>query len=349
MEFDTAGNELAWNIYGPGADEILWRYVAGIGHLRYQLDRMNNVRFITDTNGNPLEKYTYDSFGWPTVVSWVSGAWDTAHPRTGSLYGNRFMFAGREFFGEMGIMDFRHRWYHPALGRFLQPDPMGFGAGDLNLFRYCGGDPVNQVDPSGMIWGEIPGVAGGIGGGVIGAVGGFSYGVADQIYSSFRGTGFSVATVGRDTLRGAGIGAAGGALVASTISADPFAISEAALADAAITGMIGAAVANHESSPEPAVTSNGVPLSPIAPTIPPYLQRPVEKPPVVRSPDGNLRDADGNLLPPEDGWGNGGGGVSQNDLFSGHPFPFSGGSSGSGSGGADGGGGIRFIVRYTEE
>jgi hypothetical protein len=37
----------------------------------------------------------------------------------------------------------------------LSSDPfssssMGFGAGDVNLYRYCGGDPVNWIDPSGL-------------------------------------------------------------------------------------------------------------------------------------------------------------------------------------------------------
>jgi hypothetical protein len=36
------------------------------------------------------------------------------------------------------------------LGRFLQGDPLGFGGGDANLFRYCGGDPVNRRDPTGL-------------------------------------------------------------------------------------------------------------------------------------------------------------------------------------------------------
>jgi len=62
------------------------------------------------------------------------------------------MFTGREYFFELGIYDFRHRFYYPALGSFLQPDPLGFGGGDANLFRYCGGDPVNRKDPSGLDW-----------------------------------------------------------------------------------------------------------------------------------------------------------------------------------------------------
>jgi hypothetical protein len=40
--------------------------------------------------------------------------------------------------------------YHPGRGRFLQVDPNGFDAGDMNLFRYCGGDPANKRDPLGL-------------------------------------------------------------------------------------------------------------------------------------------------------------------------------------------------------
>jgi hypothetical protein len=39
--------------------------------------------------------------------------------------------------------------YDPKLGRFLQPDPIGYGAG-MNLYGYVGGDPVNFTDPSGL-------------------------------------------------------------------------------------------------------------------------------------------------------------------------------------------------------
>jgi len=69
------------------------------------------------------------------------------------------MFTGREYFPELGLYDYRNRFYHPALGRFLQGDPMGFGGGDANLFRYCGGDPVNHSDSTGMA------ASGGSGGG----------------------------------------------------------------------------------------------------------------------------------------------------------------------------------------
>jgi hypothetical protein len=41
--------------------------------------------------------------------------------------------------------------YHPGLGRFMQSDPTGFDAGDMNLFRYVGDDPVDRSDPTGLL------------------------------------------------------------------------------------------------------------------------------------------------------------------------------------------------------
>jgi RHS repeat-associated protein len=61
------------------------------------------------------------------------------------------MFTGREYYPHLWLYDFRNRWYDAQLGRFLQPDPTGFDAGDMNLFRYCGDDPVDKTDPMGLV------------------------------------------------------------------------------------------------------------------------------------------------------------------------------------------------------
>ncbi|MGI9086412.1 MAG: RHS repeat domain-containing protein [Chthoniobacterales bacterium] len=147
MEWDGAGTYLAWNVYGPGADELLWRYqVAGNQHLRYQYDVHGNVTALLDGGGHGLERYSYDAFGTATVTNW-----DGSGARPTSNYGNRFLFQGREYFPQYGIYDYRHRMYQPELGRFLQADPTGFDAGDVNLFRYCGDDPVDKGDPTGLL------------------------------------------------------------------------------------------------------------------------------------------------------------------------------------------------------
>lgn len=45
------------------------------------------------------------------------------------------------------------RAYNPVLMRFQSPDSVSpFGRGGINAYAYCGGDPVNRVDPSGATW-----------------------------------------------------------------------------------------------------------------------------------------------------------------------------------------------------
>jgi len=45
------------------------------------------------------------------------------------------------------------RWYDPALGRFVQRDPVGL-AGGLNVYVYLRANPVCVVDPLGLLPGE---------------------------------------------------------------------------------------------------------------------------------------------------------------------------------------------------
>jgi uncharacterized protein RhaS with RHS repeats len=40
--------------------------------------------------------------------------------------------------------------YDPKIGRFYSEDPLGFDAGDENLYRYVRNSPTNATDPSGM-------------------------------------------------------------------------------------------------------------------------------------------------------------------------------------------------------
>ncbi len=57
-----------------------------------------------------------------------------------------------------GLVKVGVRWYDPAVGRFLQPDPW---LGDiyqpltLNAYAYCVNDPVNAVDPDGLKPGDF--------------------------------------------------------------------------------------------------------------------------------------------------------------------------------------------------
>ena len=61
----------------------------------------------------------------------------------------RYRFQGRERSAATGLASFRMRWYDPATGRWLSKDPIGLSGG-LNLYAFCGGNPLNDMDPYGL-------------------------------------------------------------------------------------------------------------------------------------------------------------------------------------------------------
>jgi RHS repeat-associated protein len=61
--------------------------------------------------------------------------------RPGNASGWRVGFTGQLRLGSgMPLYDFRNRLYDARIGRFLQPDPIGYRAG-MNMYAYVGGTP----------------------------------------------------------------------------------------------------------------------------------------------------------------------------------------------------------------
>ena len=58
--------------------------------------------------------------------------------------------AGQEYDADTGLYYYNARWYDAKTGRFTSPDPTGFAAGDVNLYRYVNNSVVNATDPSGL-------------------------------------------------------------------------------------------------------------------------------------------------------------------------------------------------------
>ena len=67
-----------------------------------------------------------------------------------SQAGNRFTYTGREWISEIGLMDYRNRFYSTDLGRFLQADPIRFSGKDVNLYRYAKNSPIKLIDAYGL-------------------------------------------------------------------------------------------------------------------------------------------------------------------------------------------------------
>lgn len=115
-------------------------------------------------------------------------------------------YTGREDDGS-GLYYYRARYYDPALGRFISEDPLGFDAGDINLYQYAAANPINHNDPSGKI---LPAIAAGCAAAPVlcaGAVSAVSSAVFGSGVRYFSGDSVTAGTVATD----AAIGAVGGA------------------------------------------------------------------------------------------------------------------------------------------
>jgi RHS repeat-associated protein len=100
-------------------------------------DRLGSIDLLADADGVVVDERTFDSFG--RVLN-------ETNPAVSFRYG----YTGRERDLESGLDYYRARYYDSTVGRFISTDPMGFGAGDTNLYRYVGNNATNATDPTGM-------------------------------------------------------------------------------------------------------------------------------------------------------------------------------------------------------
>jgi len=124
---------------------------------------------------------------------------------------------------DTGLENADHRWYDPAVGRWISEDPIGFRGRDANVSRYVGNGATNRTDPTGMafvsrdpftpvppkrgFWAGVAGIAGGvIAGGVVG-------GVANGVLGGLGGGGQGGAPVGGGGPGGGGQGGGGGGAI----------------------------------------------------------------------------------------------------------------------------------------
>ena len=129
-------------LYGPAVDQVLASENAA-GTVSWLLaDNEGTIRdvaqYTTGGGTSIVDHLVYDAFG--NITSQTTGATTP-----------RFTYTGQQYDAVTRLSYYRARWYDASTGRFMSQDPAGFSAGDANLYRYVGNDPVNFTDPSGAL------------------------------------------------------------------------------------------------------------------------------------------------------------------------------------------------------
>ena len=136
-ELDGAGNVVSRFVYGERAHTPDYIVRDG-GTYRILSDHIGTPRLVVDvTTGEVVQRLDYDAFGQTTR--------DT---RPGF---QPFGFTGGLYDPDTGWVRLGARDYDPKVGRWTTRDPLGFAAGDSNLYGYVLNDPINLVDPTGHI------------------------------------------------------------------------------------------------------------------------------------------------------------------------------------------------------
>jgi len=138
-----------WSIIAElNGSTVVNKVVRGIGAIYidisgtksyYLYNAHGDVTQLTNTGGAVTKVYKYDAFG-VEINPDVNDA-------------NPYRYCAEYFDKETGSIYLRARYYQPKTGRFLTQDGWGFANPNdplsLNLYTYCGNNPIMRIDPSG--------------------------------------------------------------------------------------------------------------------------------------------------------------------------------------------------------
>ena len=141
----TSGSDSTWTItYLYDSNNIVGMVLNGATYY-FHRNIQGDVVGVYDSTGAKVVGFKYDAFGRCTV----SG-------NTTLAQWCKIRYRGYYFDNETGFYWVQTRYYNPEWCRWISPDKITYIAPKnvhgINLYSYCGNDPINLVDPTGQSW-----------------------------------------------------------------------------------------------------------------------------------------------------------------------------------------------------
>ena len=123
----------------------------------YSTDGTQIVCYEYDAWGNCTAKYLQDDGTYAKVESGYSVT-DTSNINRFIAFKNPFRYRSYYYDFETNLYYLNSRYYDPQIGRFINADDISVLSegkdffNGLNLYAYCGNNPINNTDESGESW-----------------------------------------------------------------------------------------------------------------------------------------------------------------------------------------------------
>ncbi len=136
-------------VWRPGGVGRAGRLLQITDHVTHRValagyDGRGNLTTWTDgSTGELLGGRDYNPWGDTWIENWSNASAKTSFGGAGFGYST-------EYKDETGLIYYGFRYYSPERGRFLSRDPLGESASGVNLYAFCGNDPVNRRDLFGL-------------------------------------------------------------------------------------------------------------------------------------------------------------------------------------------------------
>ena len=119
----------------------------GIRYYYFDKNTLGDVIAIRDDSGEVVAEYFYDA--WGNILE------ERDPYNSGIASANPFRYRGYYYDSETGFYYLQTRYYDPEIGRFINADDyelvgtLASVPGQLNMYAYCGNNPVMGYDPYG--------------------------------------------------------------------------------------------------------------------------------------------------------------------------------------------------------